>query len=85
MDPLICAILKPVWHASVGNEYDAHGIFDVCVNVPQIAFASNLRIGITLPCMFFPLKCHAVCERFSYFPVTLQLIDKIDKRAAGVN
>jgi len=31
-----------------------------------------------------PLECHAVCERFGYLTGALQLVDIIDKRAAGV-
>jgi len=35
--------------------------------------------------MFSPLECCAVCERFGYLAVALQLVDIVNKRAAGID
>jgi hypothetical protein len=46
MEPLICAILKPVMHDSVGRSDDLQGILLVLVNVPHTVEAWALLIGM---------------------------------------
>ena len=36
-------------------------------------------------CILIPLECYVVCERFGYLTGALQLVDIVNKRAAGID